>query len=163
MDTAPLDTAQNFTPLFSQQTPTMSGMEKLPSLPKLKTEEELAPGSVDDVHLGDDVDDAGSLSEQKLPRQIAEGFVAYNKSFMHVEVTDGPTNPVKKDTTTSSGKVNHSPCTPLKAIAGTSIQLLKIDGETTAISSFCCGSGQFIVFLIVISPHAQPLFLHVLL
>jgi len=135
MDTAPLDTPEtdlNFTALYDDN---MSVDDKLPPLPKLKNEVDPTASSTDAVNaplyprVGDEADDAGSIhsSEQKLPRHIIEGFIAYNKTFADVELSADACNPVKKDTTASTGKVNHSPCTPLKAIAGTSIQLLKID------------------------------------
>ncbi|KAL7462431.1 hypothetical protein ACHAXS_002807 [Conticribra weissflogii] len=135
MDTAPLDTPEtnlNFTSLYDDN---MSVDEKLSPLSKLKNEVDPTASSTDVANaplyppVGDEADDAGSIhsSEQKLPRHIIEGFIAYNKTFADVELSADACNPVKKDTTASTGKVNHSPRTPLKAIAGTSIQLLKID------------------------------------
>lgn len=53
------------------------------------------------------------------------------------EVTPDASNPVKKDTTTKSGRANPSPKTPLRSIAGTSIHLLKIDD----LRMFCSRNG----------------------
>ncbi|EED87191.1 predicted protein [Thalassiosira pseudonana CCMP1335] len=72
--------------------------------------------------------DGGTRKSQTvLSRRVAEQFVAYDKSLADVEVTAQANNPVKKDTTSKGGRTNPSACTPLKAIAGTSVQELKID------------------------------------
>ena len=53
------------------------------------------------------------------------------------EVTSGVSNPVKRDTVARGGKVNYAPNTPLKSIAGISVQDLKIDD----LRMFCSKNG----------------------
>ena len=56
---------------------------------------------------------------------------------MYSQTTPDASNPVKKDTTTKTGKVNLSPMTPLKGIGGQSVQVLKIDD----LRMFCSRNG----------------------
>ncbi|KAL7540556.1 hypothetical protein ACHAXR_010198 [Thalassiosira sp. AJA248-18] len=81
--------------------------------------------------------DSESMTQKTASRRESEGFVAFNKGFGECEVTPEPTNPVKKDTTTKGGRVNLSPTTPLKGIAGQSVQVLKIDD----LRMFCSRNG----------------------
>jgi len=83
-------------------------------------------------------DEAEALQKSvTATRRASEGFVAFNKTLADCEVTPEATNPVKKDTTTKGGKVNLSPMTPLRGIAGASVQVLKIDD----LRMFCARNG----------------------
>ena len=75
----------------------------------------------------EDADDAICASKiAPSSRRESEGFVAYDKSLEDVELTTEATNPIRRESTKKS-KVNWPPCTPLKGIAGHSIQDIKID------------------------------------